>query len=319
MLLASLACSLSGAAPAREEETEQPTAETAGEETAPAVDSSALAGLNSYRMRMTVTWTPDSGAAEMWTMEQEHTREPQAQRWTMQSDDGESIEWVQIGEMTWMCSAGSCIQSQQSAEEAAASFGQGMLFDPGDFASGRDTRYVGRETVNNVSAQHYVLDLTAAEVGLLAQGQVSDVQADLWISDAAGLPAYVVRYTMSWKETRDNQQGRSELSYDTYDVNAPLTIAPPEGATDMPEDVPIYPNAANLFMMQDMISFSASDDVATVVQFYRSELAAQGWSSQSDDEFGGMVSQTWSKEGRSLNLMVSPQDEGGSSVIIVIE
>jgi len=332
LVLASMACSLGGAGadtgeveePPAGAETEAPESEQgeiASEEVVPEVDPDALSELDSYRTRISFQWIPDGGTPETWSMEQEYTREPLAQRWTMQAgeDASESIEWVQIGDTAWFCGGGSCAQSQQSAEEMAESFGEGMVFEPEDFTSGYDTRFIGKETVNGVSARHYALDLSAAEAAMLAQGEVSDVEADFWISDESSLPTFVVRFTMSWTETREEQEGSGSLTYDVSDVNAPITIEAPEGAAGMPDDVPSYPNATDLLVMEGMASFSTADDVATVADFYHTELAAQGWSNESDDEFSGMVSQAWSKEGRDLTLMISPEDEGGSSVMLTTE
>jgi hypothetical protein len=69
-----------------------------------------------------------------------------------------------------------------------------------------------------------------------------------------------------------------------------------------------------------MISFSASDDVATVADFYRTELAALGWAKESDEEMGGFIQQAWNKDGRTLSLMLSPAGNGsGTDVIISME
>jgi len=134
------------------------------------------------------------------------------------------------------------------------------------------------------------------------------------------LLAFVVRHTLSWKETREEQRGTYEYIYDVYDVNTPITIGPPEGATGFPEDVPAYPGATDLFIAEDVIAFSTSDDVATVADFYRTELATLGWTKTSDDDMGGMIQQVWNKDGQTLSLMLSPAEDGsGTDVIISIE
>ena len=254
-------------------------------------------------------------------MEQEHTREPAAQRLVMESGQGESLEWVQIGDMAWYCSGGTCAQTQQSEEDLAGTFGEGMAFDPVDFSSDSEFEYLGEETVNGVRTRHYALVLEAMEAALLAQGDVSDVEGAPWIADEADLPTFVVRFAMSWTETRGEQVGTTEWSYEVYDVNASITIEPPEGAAEMAEDVPVYPGATDLFTMEGLTTFSTPDDVTTVADFYRTELAAQGWTNESDEEMSGMVNQAWSKEDRTLNLMISPAEEGeeGSSVFITVE
>jgi hypothetical protein len=333
VLTVSLACSVGGGGESAPEASEQPPTQgeagegestseegAAEEATSPEIDADALAGLDSYRMRMTTQWAPEGEAPESWTTEQEYTREPAAQRWTMEgSGEDETIEWVQIEDMAWFCIAGTCTQTQQSEEELAASFGQGMLFDPADFATDSDYEYVGQETVNGVRTRHYTLDFSLAEMALLAQGEISDAEGGVWIADEGDLPAFVARSEVSWRETRGEQAGTAEFSYDVYDVNEPITIEPPEGAGEgVPEDVPLYPDATDLTIMAGFITFVAPDDSATVADFYRAELPAQGWTSEEDSEFGGMITQTWQKEGRSLSLMISPEEDT-STVMITIE
>jgi len=280
------------------------------------VDEDALAGLNSYRLRVTVAWTPESGEAERFAMQEEFTREPPARRLVMEGG-AQAVEWVQIGDTAWFCTGGTCAQTQQGADDLLSGFG-GLAFEPDGFIGGREAELVGQETVNEISTQHYRLKLSPAEVGILARGEVTDLRADVWVSVEAGLPAFVVRYLQSWREQRDDQPGSAEYSYELYDVNQPFTIEPPAGAVGMPEDIPPYPGAKDLLVMEELITFSTSDAVSTVVEFYRAELPTKGWVKTSDQEVSGSYTLIWSKEGRTLTLMIGPGQDGGTSVVIAI-
>lgn len=333
LVVASLACSLGGttggAPEAGEEVAEQPATAEAGAVSggeqptgeAPALEiaSDALSGLDSYRARIVSQWTPLGGEPESTAVEEAYTREPAGRRIVIETEQGTS-EMVQIGDTSWLCSNGTCAQTQMSEDDLVSGFGV-LALDPGALVSDADHTYVGEETVNDVHTRHYSLNLTAAEVALLSQGSISDVHADVWIADEAGLPEFVVRHQMGWEETRAEQEGTFDYSYEVYDVNAPITIEPPAGATaaGLPEDVPLYPGATELFTMEELTTFSAADDVATVTDFYRTELAAQGWTNTSDESFGGAVSQAWTKEDRTLNLMITSKEEGGTSVVITLE
>jgi len=337
VVLASLACSIGGIGggeapeepsappPAGEESgAEAPPSEEGGEEEAPLpeVASDALSGLDSYRARTVTQWTPEGGSPESFMIEQEETRDPPASRFLMTSSENpdESMEWVQIGDTAWMCFGGTCAQTQPGEEEFASTMGD-MLFEPADLLSGSDYRYVGRETVNGIATRHYILSLSPADMAVLAQAEVSSVEAETWIADETDLPTFVVRYVLRWTGTQDGETGDGELSFEVYDVNAPITIEPPEGATTgFPEGVPEYTSMQDLVIMEGFISFSTTDDAATVADFYRAQLASLGWTAESDDEMemGAMVIQTWSKDGQSLSLMISTQ-EGTTSVVITVE
>lgn len=329
LVLAALACSLPGggnATPVQPAEATQaplseatavPTTESAGEAPALEVGEDALAGLDSYRARITSQWTPTSGTPKVTTLVEEYTRDPAAHRIMMEGTEG-TVEIVQIGDTGWFCTDGQCVQSAQEEEDILADMGA-ATFDPVDFTKSADYTYKGEETVNGIRARHYTLNLSAAEIAAMAQGSVTDVQADVWVAAQSGLPEFVVRYRMGWKETRDGVEGTTEFLFEVYDVNEPITIEPPEGAASLPEDVPAYPGASELMVMEGFVSFSTSDDVATVAEFYGTGLAAQGWTKSEDAALEGMVNQTWTKDGRTLNLMISAGDEGKTSVLIALE
>lgn len=306
---------------ASEEDTEEMRTGESDEEAMPELDPDALSGLDSYRTRVRMQWVPGEGDPEGMTMEQAHTRDPQAQRFVVEGETGDDFEFVQIGEQAWYCAGGACSQAQADPEDLVAGFGEEMMFDPDDLADEANATFVGREEVNGVQSRHYSLDLSAMETALLAQGEVSDVEGNVWIADESGLPNFTVRFEMTWNETREERVGSGELFYEVYDVNEPISIEPPEGAekSGLPEDVPAYPDAEDAFSMEGMTSFTASDDVETVADFYAEGLEAQSWSMANEEDMGeDAVNQLWQKDERQLMLMIT-SEEDGSNVTIMIE
>lgn len=296
--------------------------EPAEEEVAdPDLDVDALEGLDSYRARFQADWNPDEGEGETFTFEEARTRSPSAQRLLMKGmSEDETVEIVQIEDQSWMCTGGACTQMQADPDDLASSFSEAAMFDPAGTVDDADATFVGRERVNGIQSRHYKLNLTAMQATFLAQGDVSDVDGDVWIADEPDLPELAVRLEMSWTETRDDVTGQSTFLYETYDINAPFTIEPPQGAAEsgLPEDVPSYPNAEQTFSMGGMATFETPDAVSDVADFYRENLAAEGWTVESDDDMEDMVQQVWSKGERTLTLLASNQD-GVSSVMISIE
>lgn len=337
LVLAAMACSLGGrtatpppgatsAPPSGGQPTAPPTSPTeapATEEAPPLeIAPNALESLNSYRSRFVMRQTVEGGATEILTMEMEETREPAARRVVLTSEGGENpgtVEMVQIGDTSWMCSPDTgCIQSQQSAEEATE-FGEGILFKPEDFASA-DYQYVGRDTVNGVRSHHYNLKPPSEMLAEVVNGTVTDAKADIWVADEAGMPAYITRFVTSWEgTTEDGKKTTGSWTWDIYDVNQPITIQPPEGAPIWPEDIPVYPGATDKSMMGSMMMFSSADPVENVAEFYRNEMPGLGWTAGEESTLGNIVMQDWTKGDRKASLMISSKDEGGCSVMITIE
>jgi len=285
------------------------------------VDPDALSALESYRTRTRMQWVPAEGEPEGIEVEQARTRNPQAQRLvTVGNEDGDDFEFVQIGDQAWYCGGDMCSQVDADPEELLSGFGDAMLFDPADVTDDASAEFVGREEVNGVQSRHYRLKLSSFEAAALAaQGDVSDVKSDVWIADESDLSGFTVRFRMSWTEKRGERTGESELFYELYDVNAPITIEPPEAAekSALPDDVPAYPDARDTFSIEGMTSFSSSDDVATVVDFYTEGLAAQGWTLEQEDDTEAIVTQRWSKDDRQLMLNVSGEDDETSITIVI--
>ncbi len=331
LLTASLACSLVGrgateqpgaggeAATPAGTEVQEPAEETGGETAPPPeVSSNALAGLNSYRARIAYRWATDSGTVESMVVEMDETREPPARRYRVSSEDeAEAVEYVQIGNTAWYCFGGTCGQTEQDPEEAIEQFGADLKFDPAGFLSG-DYRYAGRETVNGIACRHYELLLSPAEVAAItASEDVTDVEAEAWIADESGLPSFVVRFILTWRGTTNGQPGEGQYQYDIYEVNSAFTIEPPEGApTGLPEDIPLYPNASGVSLMQGMASFTTSDAVEAVGQFYKDQLPGMGWTLQEETAISGTIMQTWVKGDRSLSVMVSSSDSTTQVVLM---
>jgi hypothetical protein len=270
-----------------------------------------LAGVDSYRMSWEWGWTPDGGDAEVEGWVQEYTRDPGAYRISYESG-GSTYEFVQIEDTAWYCFDDSCAQSEMSAEDAASSFGMSLDTMTPDES---DMDYEGRETVNGISTRHYRVNLAFTTLAALAQGDVSDISSEVWLADESDLPSFVVKYETSWRETRGEQEGEAYWSYQVYDINEPITIEPPEGAAQWPDDVPSYAGATDVMLMGGLITFTTGDDVATVLDYYESGLASNGWTQTSDNDYGAMVTQDWAKGAETLTLMVSAEN-GSTSVVI---
>jgi len=328
LLLASLACSLGGIGGTTEppaegtteetaEATEAPTEPPTTEEEEPEVSADALTNLDSYRARITWQWTPEGGEPQVFVVEQEETRDPPARRYVI-SQDEEAVEWVQIGDTAWTCFDGTCIQTQEDPEQLADEFGVGLDVDPASYFE-ENKEYVGKETINGISTRHYVLHLSPLEAMAFSEGEVSDVKSEVWVSDEAGLPNFVVRFVLEWTGTQDGEQGEGQYIYEVYDVNQPITIEPPEGApSGLPEDIPAYPDAQDMAFMAGMITFSTPDEMSVVVEFYKDQMPAEGWTLTEENDLGTMVMQSWSKDSRTVSLMISSGDEG-TSVMITLE
>ncbi len=86
----------------------------------------------------------------------------------------------------------------------------------------------------------------------------------------------------------------------------------------LPKDVPIYPGATASQIETGMATFDVNADVATIENFYKTQLTAAGWtpgeySSESSDAYY----QDWQKAGQGISISVSSSG-GNKSMLIII-
>lgn len=292
----------------------------------PVMDENALEGLDSYRSTFHMHMEIDDGTIEDIFMEQDAIRDPFAQRMVMRSEgEGEeenfSIEIIQIGDTQWMSFGEEGWMQTTVGEDEAGFFEEGMIYSVDDFtasAEDQDYEYLGKEKVNGVRTRHYRLTLDALEMAALTGGSdVDEVSAEIWVVDESDLPEFPIRFVMEFHgEVEEGKPGTMTLTQEVYDINVKFTIEPPEGAseTGLPDDVPMYPDATEITSFAGFVNFHVADDVDTVTAFYDAELQSAGWTSNGDEFFP-----TWEKDGRTLQLMISAGDGGGSDVMITLE
>ncbi len=324
LLVVSLSCLLFGGKD-KEPVSEEGTTEEVGEEETggPSFDQDALAGLDSYRSTFTMRTDMEDGTITEITFEHEATRDPAASRVVMKNTDNgtaSEIEMIQVGDTSWMRMGE---EWMQTSSDSATSFEQGMPYSADTFTSvaeDKDYEFVGKEEVNGVQTRHYRLSLVSRALTALAFGDIDSGNIEVWVADESDLPKFPVRFTLEAEgELQEGKQGTMTFSQEIYDVNADFTIEPPAEAAAglLPEGVSPYPNAADVVSMSSFYSFSSTDDPATIAAFYKDAFEAAGWSQTDVTEMDTLITATWGKEGEtSLNLMISAQDEGGSSVVI---
>ncbi len=290
-------------------------------------DAMGMQNLQSYRSRIVYNWTGDDGSVQVMTMQQEEIRNPAARRTFVSAEEnGESftMETIQVGTTTWMNFGAGWMQSQDDSGDFEDMFGD-AFFDSSEFSDLDEDQYqyLGRETLNDIRARHYRLLFSPALAATMTGGvEITDFNGEIWIADQSDMPDIVVRWRVEWTgEMEGRGSGRVAMDYEVYDINKSFTIEPPDEAEGdgLPADIPLYEDSNNLFSMPGFISFEVTDDVATVKAFYEQQLPANGWTLSEDNSFGDIATFTWTKEARTMTLVITTTDAGGASVLMTIE
>ena len=161
-----------------------------------------------------------------------------------------------------------------------------LLIDTGGFLLGHAPRMRPDDVINGVPVYGFSLDASNVEPGELDIAQFDS--GAVFIAKDGG---YLVRLEMNGSGTSEMLSGSPELEGDiTYDLhyfnfNQPIEIAPPEGCTQDSSELqyPVTPDAYQLSTVLGITSYKTDLPLEDVIQFYRDEMPAAGWTL--DEEF----------------------------------
>jgi uncharacterized protein YceK len=285
---------------------------------------SGLDTLKSYREHMVYTYEgkDDKGAVQKGGLDllQEVVVATKDQHLKMTSTDakgaGQSYETFQVGGSTYL------FNNTGGADSTCTSFSSStdLKTDPSSMFKPRDmlgnlsgAKLVMKgENVNGVATDHY-----AANDKDFGMGLYTSAKGDIWVAQNGG---WVVKYTgeASGKSAffgAGGSDGKISWEYSISDANkVDKIVVPPECEASKPaDDIPIPDNVTEKGNLGSMITFKSPDDVAKLTDFYQTKLTAQGWK-EGEGGMEGIMSFT--KGNRTLNIMMSKEDTGGSSVVI---
>ena len=308
----------------------------------PGVDA-ALANLSSYRSQTTMRWEgqkengePTSGEI---TILFEEIKDPPAAHMQMHttgnavSEMGGAVdfEWYQVGDTFYMQNPEDGSWMSFSGGGAKDTFSQGF-FSADDIIDLPKTarRSLLPETVNGISTWHYTFE--KADLGPEGEG-LEEASGEVWIARDGGYP---VKFILDGKGAPSTGESGSDffasgtyhIEYELLEVNTSFTIEPPAEAQTMPgmgmgggegSDFPMMDDADVQISMQGMVNYYTNATVGEVIDFYKSELAAQGWTANADVEYIGddTAFLTFSKDGEELTLTLSIEADGRVNVSLI--
>ncbi len=286
------------------------------------VNPQALDELTSYRGRIITKVENGQELAEEVTMELMATRDPRAQQISTVMD-GESFTFIITENELWMGFGDEWSRMPTDDPEEMLGDFDDLFMDQSELLADIDNvnyEYIGREVVNGYNSHHYRLkyDSMADFMGMEID-EIRNAEADIWIADEPDLPDMMIRLVMIIEATAESEEGTFHITFDIYDVNDPsIVIEPPETAASggLPAGVPEYPGATNVMSFGGMMSFDTEDDLETVWAFYEENLEAAGWERIDGMDFDDFVMETWERDGQELQLSISVEDDGSTSILI---
>jgi hypothetical protein len=192
------------------------------------------------------------------------------------------------------------------------------MFSPGSLGKVSGARFVGRETVNGMPARHYRYDEKAAALTGFAK-----LRGDIWVGEDSET---VLKETAVWEGgvglfgMAQGTDGKGSWTWEITEVNQPIDIQPPEECETESSKLPVLPDAQEKIQAGDAVIYQSPTALDDVVEFYRTELTAAGWTEQEGGmTTADMVMLAFTKEEMTAQLMASRQDNMTSVSISISE
>jgi hypothetical protein len=280
-----------------------------------------LDALGSYQTNFTMSFDGiEDGQPKQWnwTTLEEFVKNPAAKHTKVSSSntgaaDSSFESWDANGK-SYVSFGTSCIQADSNTPPTAnSSFTPSSII--GDI---QGAQLLGSETVNGIPTQHFAVDVQR----YAALGNYTDGKSEVWVATPGG---YVVKYFFqaTGKDTffasGTTSQGTIRWDYEVKNINQPINIAPPADCGQTAADIPILPDATNNSAFGDMTTYSTATAFNDVVTFYKTQMAANGWTEDATSEMSatGFATLSFKKDTRtaSINLVL---DTGANTTAVVI-
>jgi hypothetical protein len=270
--------------------------------------TAGLEGLAAYRATLVLEFdgTRD-GAPLAWsqTLTLESDRAASARLLTMDrhgpdpSQDAEGILIGQFGEMSLTRPDADAACQAEVGDDALTIPEPASLLRPFQAVSLSDQP----EDHNGVSARHATLDAEA--IGASSQ---AEVDGEVWVAAEGD---FIVGYALEIDGTADDLgeglEGVMRWEYDLEPLGQDGGLLPPPGCPLGMVEAPLPDDAAQIVSQPGILSLTTGLDVTAAAEFYREQLASQGWTAgQSDYLTPRAALLTFTQPDRQLTVRIEP-------------
>lgn len=285
--------------------------------------------VNSYRFAMRFAFEGGSNGAPVRgsvTGTGQRTRDPEAMRLRFEAFEAA----LQPGELPFEFSLVDSVVSVADPSMGCVVLPTGSLvaspmsylIDVSQFLNGQAVRLRPDQRVNGVPSYRFSLDGSNVAAGEL---EVEErIQGTIYIARQGG---YLVRLELSGTGTSEMLSGAPELpgqisySLDYFDLNQSIQVTPLEGCDQTPTEVnyPVTEDAYELFSIFGTISYKTDLPLEEVVQFYKDEMAAAGWTLSEEFSVGPFAALNFSGESGTVQVTLALDEDTQTVEVGIIE
>lgn len=232
---------------------------------------------------------------------------------------GQSFTFTEVDDRTYMILPnGSCATF---SETGPGSDLYGVFLNEGGFLGELDGATVGMpptEQVNGVNTTHYVFNETHLNPIDPTSNEISSVEGHIYVAQDSDYVVRVVMDGIGQSTLANDSTEAAEIHYELnyFDFDVPVNIIIPDGCDDVTEtEYPILDDAFAVNAMAGVYTYQSNVDVATAVQFYKTEMDSDGWSLTQEFAVPGGMMLSFSKDSNNVQITIN---EEGTGVLIGI-
>lgn len=295
------------------------------------------ADVNSYRVNLVFTF---SGQASDGTAVNSSIRgegafsvNPSQMSFTFQTSSADvplgTMEIVQVDDTMYMSSAElGCFSLP--VDQGTSENPYEELMNTGGFLTGQATRIQPDETLNGIPV--YVYEITSANLSTTdssTQDFTEITNGRVYIAKDTG---YLVGIVMDGqgKNTIDGSNmdlvGNVHFEVNYYDQNQPVTVTVPAacaqgdtGSGVSSGSFPVPEGVSDLISMTGMTTFSSDKTPEELAQYYKTEMAAAGWTAGEEISMTGFVTLTFTKDGKTATVTITADASTGKTLVLIVE
>ncbi len=176
--------------------------------------------------------------------------------------------------------------------------------------------------INGVNTDHYSFNQEDLDGSGAISDSIENFRGDLYLSDEG----YLVRIALSGEGSVGFaglvDAGETSVQYqlDYFDVGEPIEISVPEGCDEAGgSNLPVLSDAADLFSVAGITTYTTNFGIDEIVEFYKSEMEAAGWSLDLESTFGNSATLSFVRDGSTVSVIVAEDESTGSFTILLTE
>lgn len=274
--------------------------------------------------RFTGTQADGSPVVSSWRLDGVGQADPPASRYTFSGEGAASINGSAIFEVTYIGDQSYFYTSEigcvnMTVEDTASPFDS--MVDTGGMLTSQVQRVLPDETINGVLSQHYAITADNIDPSDPSAMSITDFTGgDMYVAASGG---YLVRLVLEGRGTSNLLTSDETLEGDIFyqlDFTPAVSvgeITPPEGCAGATEsEFPVMADASNQSSFQGFLSYQSASDLQAVVDFYKAEMGALGWSLIDENMMANIGMLRFNMGDRTVSVVIT--FDAGSSLSSVI-